>query len=200
MLIAAVISWGWRLWTRQDRNLRALREGGACILRVREPKSGRDSLMVNLPKGRADLMALVAGLRRVSHVVAPDIGADNSNVEQLDGLTSIHMLVLSGNPVDDRAMPCIGRLWELKELRLARTDVTNEGLSALSELQELEYLDLSDTAVTDAGLEYLKPIWSLRSVKLRGTRVTKDGVENLVAARGGLAVHWDGGTAYRSRP
>lgn len=83
-----------------------------------------------------------------------------------------------GFGVGDEALRvlALGRLTELKAIRLRLTKVTDEGMAALSLLKSLESIEIPGTAVTDAGVAHLTSLPRLQSLGLgvynEGARIT----------------------------
>ncbi len=97
--------------------------------------------------------------------------------EKLDGLPELMELSLEHNPVTN--LSGIGKLRQLRILRLSSTPVGDDGLGQLQGLQDLEWLALNGTNVTDAGMKDLARLKKLRMVELRNTAITGASLRNL---------------------
>ena len=73
----------------------------------------------------------------------------------------------------------IGKLGQLRDLLIVRSDMTDAGLAHLKGLTRLNHVGLGHTHVTDAGLTHLKGLMQLSGVDLRDTRVTDAGLMDL---------------------
>jgi hypothetical protein len=84
----------------------------------------------------------------------PEITDDS--LENLDGLTHLIWLDLSGTAVTDAGLQRVAQLTGLKELYLNHTAVTDAGLVHLEQLDQLHVLGLEGTQTTDAGRRKLR--------------------------------------------
>jgi hypothetical protein len=109
---------------------------------------------------------------------------------EMDNQGRVFDLKLEGPRVDDRALPHLKALGELRRLSLYGSGVTDAGLAALKDSSKLESLGLGGTAVTDAGLVHLEKMPGLQYLWLsKGEKLTSKGVEKLKKALPGLTVY-----------
>jgi hypothetical protein len=72
-------------------------------------------------------------------------------------------LRLSGSDIADKALEPVGKMKDLKALRLARNKrITDKGIAYLAKLSKVTELDLSDTAVTPACAQYVRQMGKLK--------------------------------------
>jgi hypothetical protein len=107
---------------------------------------------------------------------AQDPGAELSH---LDGLASIHEVILVRTPVTDSDLVQLKGLTNIQELLLTGTSVTDAGLVHLKELTSMKVLKLDNTRVTDAGLAHLRGMTKMEGLSLVGTQVTEVGMQHL---------------------
>jgi internalin A len=81
--------------------------------------------------------------------------------------------------VGDEVMPFIGRLKELHEIGLERTNVSDTGLAQLRSLEKLEFLMLTETSIGDAGVKHICSLPNLWHLNLGGTRITDASIPDL---------------------
>jgi WD40 repeat protein len=104
---------------------------------------------------------------------------DNS-LAQLEGLTNLRSLILWLAGVDDAGLTHVEGLTSLTILSLnGNPRVTDTGLARLAGLTRLDLLDLNATRVTDAGLIHLKGMTKLASLNLMSTPVRGSGLKHL---------------------
>ena len=108
----------------------------------------------------------------------------DSDLELLEGLSTLQTLDLSYTRVTDAGLKHLRGLKELKRLSLLGTKVTDAGLQEIAGLTALENLFLAETAVTDRGLEYLRKLTRLESLELDHTKVDGAGLASLADLSG----------------
>lgn len=98
-----------------------------------------------------------------------DVG---QNIRLLEPLRrQLVRLKLDGVPLQDSAMPLIGKLTALTRLQLSHTKLTDKGLPALQALKNLQSLNLVGTGVTAPGVLVLRSLPALRRLYLYQTGV-----------------------------
>lgn len=147
------------------------------------------------PKSRAEVQAALAAgavpavfsvrfvsLDSAALHIASSRATDADVARLLAVRENLAELDLSRAPITDRALATVGRLTNLKSLRLERTNITGAGVAAFAPLQQLVSLNLNATRLTDQALDPLRRLKSLRKIYLWETAVTADGVKTLHAA------------------
>lgn len=86
-------------------------------------------------------------------------------------------LYLDGTDVKLEADINIGRLRELKVLKLGRSRVANLGMAAISRLPNLVRLEVPETQVGDAGVVSISQMPHLRYLYMEDTLITSDSIE-----------------------
>ncbi|MEM1294893.1 MAG: c-type cytochrome domain-containing protein [Verrucomicrobiota bacterium] len=81
--------------------------------------------------------------------------------------------------VSDAGLATIGRMTNLRQLKVEKTNVSDAGLKHLSGLTSLEYLNLYGTQVTDAGLAHLTSLAKLTRLYLWQSKATSEGADKL---------------------
>ncbi|MEY2467836.1 MAG: hypothetical protein QOF21_534 [Actinomycetota bacterium] len=104
---------------------------------------------------------------------------DDDELVNLQGMTELLHLDLSGTPVTDAGLLHLQGLDRLEVLQLWGTGVTDRGLALLAQLPAIVQLGLGDTRITDEGLAHLKKMKNLRVLQLWGTGVTGRGLTQL---------------------
>ena len=127
----------------------------------------------------ARLAAELNGLTNLQHLNLSGTQVTDKGLKHLKGLTNLQHLNLSGTRVTDKGLKHLKGLTNLQYLNLYGTRVTDEGLKHLKGLTNLQVLDLYGTQVTDEGLEHLKGLTNLQVLNLSGTQVTDEGLEHL---------------------
>ncbi len=111
-------------------------------------------------------------------------GAVSSVAVQVDGRFN----GLGGANMDDAGLAYVGKLDDLEELYLSKTQVTDSGLAQLKDLKHLKTLVLSNTKITDEGLKSLAGLSNLRRLDL-DNNIHQDGklIRAVVVTDEGLA-------------
>jgi len=153
-----------------------------------------------------------AGLASVAAIPGLDelelLGANSVDVttEEIEGLSPPAVGVSDGPPMTDSDVALLGRLPNLKAVRLERLlrigggDLTrlesakslralrltgaqfdDESLHSAATWPPLERLSLANSAVTDKGLIHLRHLSQLRELDLAGTHITDEGLAHLRA-------------------
>jgi Leucine-rich repeat (LRR) protein/tRNA A-37 threonylcarbamoyl transferase component Bud32 len=104
---------------------------------------------------------------------------NDDGLAQIEPLTSLLVLVLSGSPIGDAGLVHLQKLTNLSALFLNGTKVTDAGLERLKPLTNVGYLSLESTKVSDAGLVHLKGLANLGQLDLGSTQVGDDGMQHL---------------------
>ncbi len=129
-------------------------------------------------------------LRRLSISFRESQRFSDRSVAALGGLAKLEELDLSQGNIDNAWFDHLGRLRELRWLRLAgprgftdnlagRRRFTDAGIRHLSQLRQLRHLDLCSTKLSDAGLEHLSGLASLEEFDIGSTHVTASGLRHL---------------------
>jgi internalin A len=108
---------------------------------------------------------------------APRWLVDLIGVDYFGHVTHVAICYPSSRP--DVPMAQIEHLTRLKSLCLSGSSVSDEGLAHVTGLTSLAVLELTGTRITDAGLVHLKGLANLAELHLDGTQVTAAGLENL---------------------
>jgi hypothetical protein len=119
---------------------------------------------------RQDRDAAAMLLKYEAELQANSEGAIISVIVQVDP----RFIGLGGANLDDEGLAFVGKLRDVEELRLSRTQVTDKGLAHLTELTHLKVLDLDNTKVSGAGLKYLASLTDLRQLRL-DNNIVRDG-------------------------
>ena len=141
-------------------------------------------------RGRAALNLRVAGatsLEPLRHLApdglwglhAEDSRVDDAELRNLQVLTGLRYLDLSGTPVTDAGLVHVLACRSLDTLMLWETAVTDAGMELIGRMTSLRNLGVGNTRVTDAGLRHLRGLLGLRSIQLWGTDVTGPGLDVL---------------------
>jgi Leucine-rich repeat (LRR) protein len=112
-----------------------------------------------------------------SFLIRDDDGLDYSILDPL--VDEIHSLRITGSRVDDRIVPVVCRMKNLKSLDFSGTSVSDAVLDAIPLEAPAEHLTLAGTRVTDNGLARVGRLPMLRTLDLSETGVTDSGVQSL---------------------
>ncbi|HVT76377.1 MAG TPA: DnaJ domain-containing protein [Acidimicrobiales bacterium] len=104
---------------------------------------------------------------------------DDDELVNLQGMTDLLHLNLSGTPITDAGLLHLQGLDRLEVLQLWDTAVTDAGLALIARLPNLVQLGAGNTRITDAGLVHLRGLSRLRVLQLYGTGVTGKGLMQL---------------------
>ncbi len=104
---------------------------------------------------------------------------DDDELVNLQGMTDLLHLDLSGTPITDAGLLHLQGLDRLEILQLWGTGVTDAGLALIARLPAIVQLGLGNTNITDAGLAHLQKMKRLRVLQLWGTAVTGRGLVQL---------------------
>ncbi len=104
---------------------------------------------------------------------------DDDELVNLQGMTDLLHLNLSGTAVTDAGLLHLQGLDRLEVLQLWDTAVTDAGLALIGRLPNLVQLGAGNTRITDAGLVHLRGLSRLRVLQLYGTAVTGKGLMQL---------------------
>lgn len=122
----------------------------------------------------------LSGLRglRALRLACPNVG--DKIAGELGKLTELQELDLSRTQFSDVGLAALRRMDQLRVLKLHHTRVTNRGLSNIGGLAKLTHLELDHTDVVDAGVAHLKQLQNLEELRLNSTLVTDAAIEHLV--------------------
>jgi hypothetical protein len=127
-------------------------------------------------------LEFVEGLTTLKVLVLFGTQVSDAGLANLKGLTRLEELYLDYTHVSDAGLDYLKGLTQLKNLDLCGTQVTDAGLANLKGLTRLEKLGLSYTHVSDVGLDYLKGLTQLKHLSLNRTQVSDGGVAKLQQA------------------
>jgi hypothetical protein len=96
-----------------------------------------------------------------------------------------------GPRITDTSLENLNGLSQVHVLKLYAPNITDKGLENIKGLSQLEEVTLEKTKVTDAGLEHLKGLNNLRDLDLKNTKVTDEGVKKLQQALPNCKIEWD---------
>lgn len=111
----------------------------------------------------------------------PDRHHAEAVARELGRLRNLRALRMPGPEVTDAVLKELGGLVNLTELILYDSPVTDVGLGEVKKLRSLAVLGLRKTKVTAAGLAELRPLTGLTYLDLRDTQVTDAGLKELAA-------------------
>ncbi|MBA2608761.1 MAG: DnaJ domain-containing protein [Actinobacteria bacterium] len=104
---------------------------------------------------------------------------DDDELVNLQGMTDLLHLDLSGTPITDAGLLHLQGLDRLEVLQLWDTAITDAGLALIARLPNIVQLGVGNTRITDAGLVHVRGMTHLRVLQLWGTRVTGRGLTQL---------------------
>ena len=123
-------------------------------------------------------LSCLQGLPSLEAVVLGWSPAGNDGLEHLESLPKLIHLE-TGTGVTDIGLEVIGRLVQLKSLRLDGSQITDSGLENLRGLVNLESLRLCGTRCTDDGLKVVSSLPALFHLDIRRTEITAAGIAHL---------------------
>ena len=100
---------------------------------------------------------------------------------RLKWLRSVDKLVLVGGKIDDKILPHVAAMTDLKQLHLYRTKISEAGIASLTALESLSEVGIYYSPIGDGVIDSLKRIKGLSAVKLYGTKISLS-KESLAAA------------------
>tara|TARA_R110002096_G_scaffold206192_10_gene392395 strand:- start:10797 stop:12452 length:1656 start_codon:yes stop_codon:yes gene_type:complete len=110
--------------------------------------------------------------------VAKDFG--DAQLKMLEPVADqIATVDIARTQVSDAGLATIGKMSNLRQLKVEKTTISDAGLKHLTGLKNLEYLNLYGTQVTDSGLAHLSGLSNLSRLYLWQSKATSDGAENL---------------------
>ena len=112
----------------------------------------------------------------------PNKQATDSHLELVKRLR-VSSLDLKNSKVSDRGLQNLQGMTSLTILMLDGTPVTDEGLGRLSKLADLRMLTLGEQHLTDAGLAHLKGMTHLYNFQVTSDQITDRGLAALAASR-----------------
>ena len=130
------------------------------------PARGRLSRLLIRPEA-GGVVSAIKDLEKVSPVL--DLGNSkitDAGLQNLKGLTQLHVLKLNGSQVTDAGLEHLQGLNQLQQLNIEQTKVTDAGLRHLKGLQQLQILWLKDTKVTREGIQALRQAAQLPPILL----------------------------------
>jgi internalin A len=135
-----------------------------------EPKTGGDAVM------RA-----ASRLPRLESLSIVQTDATDAGAQGLGALTSLRSLDIRLNHMTALAVRDLGRLSELRELRLASIPLSDGDMGFLKSLTRLEHLQLPGRAstLTDAWLENVAGLTNLKALELYDMPITSAGLRHL---------------------
>src|SRR5262249_24522330 len=122
-------------------------------------------------------------------IAFPHTQATDRHLESVKRL-KVSSLDLKNSKVTDRGLQDLQGMTTLTILMVDGTPVTDQGLSHLSKLTDLRVLTLGEQHITDAGLEHLKGLTQLYKFQVTSDRITDRGLAALRGFKGlrGLVV------------
>ena len=160
---------------RQRRAVQAIRQVGGTV--EYETDDNRQAL-VRAPQW---LQTMIGEdyFRKVIEVSLRSKQISDSDLEHLNGLTSLRRLDLAYTQCSDTGLEHLNRLTALQTLDLSSTQISDAGLAHLQRLTALQWFDVNDTKISGAGLEHLKPLPALRYLNLNHTKTSAAALEHL---------------------
>lgn len=119
--------------------------------------------------GESDL--LVVEERPISEAEISQLATLEQNLEQL---------LIDAGGVSDASMKTIGRLSNLRHLRIRHSDISDQGITNLlagAELPSLQILNLPHSSLTAAGITQLAKLPQLRQLRIGGRQIDDHAVE-----------------------
>jgi hypothetical protein len=167
---------------RLDLSGARIRDSGLDVL-ARHPeirvldlsRTGVRAEALNRMPGHSELRELLAGGTEIDDAVVC-MGVSRLRLSVLD---------LSGCPVSDDGVACIGAAegalqQSIVTLNLSHTRITSASVAHILKCRRVEYLNISNTAVSDEAVGALAEMNRLSSVHLAGLRISNAGVSRLV--------------------
>ena len=149
-----------------------------------EPVTGS---MSELPNWR---ISGLSGLKSLEGLRLADDEFDDAAMVDLDGMTRLQCLDLSGTKITAAGLRHLEKARELYWLVLSQTPIDDAAMPIIAQMKTLGCLDLSQTHITDAGLECLKSLKELNTLHLSDTPVTAEGVHSLQQALPNCKIYW----------
>ncbi len=103
----------------------------------------------------------------------------DSGLPSLKGMTKLEKLNLSGTRITDAGLVHLGGFANLAELHLP-SQITDAGLPHLRGLVNIRVLDLKEAKITDKGLPALLGMTRLATLNLKDTGVSDEGIQTLL--------------------
>jgi hypothetical protein len=104
----------------------------------------------------------------------------NQSIEKLKPYASLFSKVsLPGADIDDDVLFEIGKMTNLRDLYLPKTNITGEGLSYLKDLSLLENINLSNSELSNAGILNLILLPEIKTVYVWGAETDTVVLESL---------------------
>jgi len=98
-------------------------------------------------------------LRELYMGMPEKIGMDgkfsNSDLEAISNISSLRVLHIRSEKIDDQGAIHLSRLKNLQDLNLSGCNVTDEAIPVFEQLGSLEFVNLSHTGVTKSGIQRL---------------------------------------------
>ncbi len=144
-----------------------------------------------------DGLRRLEGIRHLRMLTLVDCPLDEAGLEHLKDLPDLRLFYLMNDkgpdyrfladlkqvervwlfvPAEDGDMRYVGRMTNLRDLKVHRWAITDAGLAHLAGLTQLRNLDLEGMAITAAGLAHLQGMSKLETLNLQSTRVTDEGL------------------------
>jgi hypothetical protein len=122
--------------------------GGSVVIRVRGRPTG-DTIRskAELPPGPFNVV--MVGLERSAKV-------DDEGLANLEGLSQVTNIGLSGTAVTGKGIAKLGKLRVLSDLFLNDTGIGDEAVQSLKLCDGLHNLDLKNTKITPSGVQELR--------------------------------------------
>jgi Leucine-rich repeat (LRR) protein len=99
-----------------------------------------------------------------------------SDLQNLQGLTSLVYLNLAHNPITEGALEPISKLNSLESLNVWNTTIADKNVAHLKGLTNLRFLNIGANRLTDAALAHLRDMKKLTELHLQMLRIQGDGL------------------------
>ncbi len=127
----------------------------------------------------AACMDAICALTTLQTLRLPDCGLTDKHTGGLGKLSNLRILRLSGNRIGDGTLALIGGLKNLEHLHLGGSAITGEGVKQLGNCLQLQTLDLGRTAIDDGACAHIAKLSKLTELNLAGTKIGFTGVDAL---------------------
>jgi hypothetical protein len=122
----------------------------------------------------------------------------NDSLEEVGKLTTLEILVLNLNNIDDSGIAHLQNLSHLNELHLREAGITDQGMEMISHFSNLRLLDVDEcNKLTNKSFEYLLRLKKLKGVTIKNCdKITNDAIDRYnTTTKGSVDIdgrHWKG--------